>query len=81
MDNFTWLKHAETGGYFECPDAAVDDMREKGWEPSDPPVPIDPTVAEQLAWREQQAAALAAETTKPNKAAPRGDNEGVSVDG
>jgi hypothetical protein len=59
-----WLRHEETGGYFHCPVDAVDEMRAKGWEPSDPPPPeVNPAIAEQLAWREQQQA----ETTKPRR--------------
>ena len=70
----TWLKHAEHGGYFECPDAAVDDWREMGWELSDPPPAApNPAVAEQLAWRAELAAE--AEKSKPTKAARRGESK------
>lgn len=69
MDDFTWLKHAETGGYFRCPNAAVDDMAELGWRPSEAPEEPNPTVAESLAWRAAQA------EPKPTKAATRGKTE------
>ena len=34
-----WLKHAETGGYWQCPDdeAVIGWHKARGWEPSDPP--------------------------------------------
>lgn len=69
MDGFTWLRHREHRGYWRCPDAAVDDMAERGWEPTDPPPPQpDPAVAEQLAWRAEQAARTAATADpKPTK--------------
>lgn len=69
MDEFTWLKHRETGGYFRCPNAAVDDMAERGWEPSEAPEEPNPTVAEHLAWRAQL------QESKPTKAATRGKTE------
>lgn len=76
MTDFTWLRHKEHGGYFHCPAGAVDDMAELGWEPSDaPPPPIEATVAEQLAWRAEQAAAAEAEKSKSTKAATRGKSE------
>ncbi len=76
-DEFTWLRHPETGGHFRCPTGAVDDMAELGWEPSDPPVEINPAVAEHLAWR-QQLARQQAEQTKPTKPATRGKSEEMS---
>lgn len=33
----TWLKHSETGGYWQCPDEAVGAFKARGWKPSDPP--------------------------------------------
>jgi hypothetical protein len=68
-DGFTWTRHREHGGYWRCPDGALDDMAERGWEPCDTPPPQpDPAVAEQLAWRAEQAAAA----SKSPRAARRG---------
>ncbi len=62
-----WTQHKEHGGYFHCPVDALDEMRAKGWEPSDPPPPpVNPAVAEQLAWREEQAEKAKAES-KPRR--------------
>lgn len=73
MDGFTWVRHKEHGGYWQCPDAALDEMRKIGWEPSEAPDEPNPAVAEQLAWRAEQAAAAEAEKkSKPTKAASRG---------
>jgi hypothetical protein len=69
MSDFVWLKHKEHGGYFHSPADAVGDMADLGWEPSDPPPPqIEATVAEQLAWRAEQAAAAEAEKKTSAKA-------------
>jgi hypothetical protein len=79
VDDFTWLKHAETGGHFRCPNGAVDDMAELGWEPSEAPEEINPAVAEHLAWRrEQELARQQAEEPKPSKSATRGDSKEMS---
>lgn len=52
----TWVRHREHGGYFHCPDDALPDMQAKGWEISEaPPEPVNPAVAEQLAWQQAQA--------------------------
>jgi hypothetical protein len=81
VDGFVWLHNSETGGYFRCPDGAVDDWREMGWEPSDPPEEVNPAIASRLALeREQAEAAQAAETsrkaatTKSTKSARRGES-------
>ena len=79
MDDFTWLKHAETGGHFRCPNGAVDDMAELGWEPSEAPEEINPAVAEQLAWRrEQELARQHAEAPNPTTPATRGKSKEMS---
>lgn len=63
-DEFTWLRHSETGGTFRCPDAAVDDWLDMGWEVADgAPADPNPVVAEHLAYREKQAAAAQATKT------------------
>ena len=65
-----WLYHAEIGGYFHCPVEAVDAWGERGWKPSDPPPePVNPAVAESLAWRAEQ---LARQETKPAKSTKTG---------
>lgn len=73
----TWVKHKETGGYWQCPDGVLDEMRKQGWEPSEAPAEPNPAIAEALAWRREQAEAAAreAETTKPTKPATRGKSE------
>ena len=53
----TWVRHREHGGYFHCPVDALPDMQAKGWEPSEaPPEPVNPAIAEQLAWQQAKAA-------------------------
>ncbi len=48
MDSgFTWTRHVEHGGYFRCPDDALDDWVARGWIVSDPPEPGNPATAEQ----------------------------------
>lgn len=80
-DDFIWLHHAETGGHFRCPAAAVDDMAQLGWQLADgPPEEINPAVAEQLAWR-QELAAQAAQPKPTTKTAARGDQKEMSDDG
>lgn len=64
MDTAThvWLYNPTTGGYWQCPVAAVADYLASGWERAEqPPPPPNPAVAEALAWREQQRAAAEAE--------------------
>lgn len=74
MDGFTWTRHAEHGGYFRCPDGALDDMAAAGWVPIDgePPEPPSSAVAEQLAWRAGRASHA---KSKPTKAAVRGEDK------
>ena len=33
----TWLKHKESGGYWQAPEAVVEAFEARGWEPCDPP--------------------------------------------
>ena len=65
-DDRVWLRHKDTGHFWECPAGAVDDWRGMGWEPTDErPALHNPVVAERLAWEaEQLAAAEAAEKSK-----------------
>lgn len=63
-----WLRHPESGGYFNCPMEAVDAWKGRGWEESDPPVEPNAAIAEQVAFREQQAASAEANKTAEDKA-------------
>lgn len=84
MDEFVWLHNPDTGGYFRCPAAAVDDWKDNGWEVAEePPAEPNPVTAETLAWREQQdqAAQAAGQTDKPTKPARRGAQNGELSDG
>lgn len=68
VDGFTWLTHPETGGSFNCPDAAVADWLANGWQPGEAPVEVNPAIAERIAFEQQQAAAAAqTKTTKPRR--------------
>jgi hypothetical protein len=83
---FVWLKHPDTGGYFRCPAAAVEDWLANGWEVADePPAESNPVTAENLAWREQQDQAAtkpAKQNDKPTtKVARRGAQNGDMSDG
>jgi hypothetical protein len=83
-----WLRHPETGGYFNCPTEAIDVWKAKGWEESDPPEELNPAIAERNAFLAQQAAsaeankAAAAEsddsktrTTKSTKSAAKSEEK------
>jgi hypothetical protein len=67
MDGFTWTRHAEHGGYFRCPDEALDDMAGRGWVMCDPPEPLNLATVEHPA---QQA-----ELSKTTIAASRGQSK------
>jgi hypothetical protein len=79
-DERTWLRNPQTGGYFHCPNGAVDHWKALGWQPVDePPAELNPAVAELVAWREARAAeqdSSSADTetppapTKPRRGAP-----------
>lgn len=56
MDEFTWTRHHETGGYWKCPNGALDEMKKLGWEPTEPPREPNPAVDERLAWLAAQDA-------------------------
>lgn len=74
---FTWLRHPETGGTWECPDGAVEQWEAMGWERCDPPEVVNPAVAARLEQERQLAEQRAAEekaaekTTKATKAAAK----------
>lgn len=65
-DDFVWLVHPDTSGYFRCPAGAVDDWTRMGWEPSDPPTEFNPATAEQPA--QQPPAAIETPIETPKKA-------------
>lgn len=75
----TWVRNKETGGTWHAPTDWLEQFPDEAadWEPCDPPVEINPAVAEHLAWRREQEAAAAENTkpTKPTKAASRGTKE------
>jgi hypothetical protein len=83
-DELVLMHNAETDGWFECPAAAVESWRARGWEVADPDErPADPNpVVEELAAFQAESAARAAEAAKPAKKAakstapaPSGDEE------
>jgi hypothetical protein len=54
-DGFTWMKHPEVGIPWRCPDAAVDQWIDLGHERCDPPVEINPAIADRLALERERA--------------------------
>lgn len=67
-DPRTWLRHPETGGYFHCPDGAVEGWEEIGWQRSDPPPPEpNPAVADRLALERELAEKAEAEAKPARK--------------
>lgn len=78
MDGFTWTRHVDTGGYFRCPNDALDEMAKRGWLPCEPPEPPNPATAEHLAWRAEQVARKerdAGRKATTTTAAARGNSE------
>jgi len=81
MDGFTWVTSPETGGFWQCPDGALDDMIKLGWQPCEAPREPNPAVDERLAWlaeQDQAAKAAAAEkaaAVKTTKPARRGETQ------
>ena len=60
-DERVWLRHKETGHFWECPAGVVGDWAEMGWEPTDErPEEFNPVVATRLAWEADQRAAAEA---------------------
>lgn len=72
-DERVWLKNSQTGGFFECPAAAVDDWADLGWKPTDerPVVPNPATAEMPREWFEPIPAPdqVADQTTKPDDGA------------
>ena len=56
-EDWTWLKHNETGGLWKAPTAVVADVAKQGWAPTDErPVEPNPATAEMpREWFEQEA--------------------------
>lgn len=74
----TWVKHPDTGGHWQCPNEALDEMKALGWEPCDAPPEPNPAIAERLAWEAEQNKLRGAERaaeTKPTRAARRGEDQ------
>lgn len=79
----TWVRHRDHGGFWQCPDGALEAMAELGWEVVDPalvPPEPNPAVAERVAWEAEQAeiaqaAEQSARKSKPTRAASRGESE------
>lgn len=72
----TWVRHAEHGGYWQCPTDALDAMADLGWQPVDPsevPPEPDPAVAERIAWEAARAAEAEKAESTSTRAARRGE--------
>lgn len=69
----TWVRHTETGNFWQCPDEALEHFMALGWEPSEAPPEPNPAVAERIAWEQSQAAAEADDTQ--SKPASRGKSK------
>jgi hypothetical protein len=67
-DELLWMRHTdpEHAGWFQCPAAAVEAFRARGWElaEGDPPPEPNPAVAELAAFQAEQAKAEAAKPAK-----------------
>lgn len=71
---FTWLRHAEHGGYFRCPVAAIAYWTPRGWVPSDPPPEVDPTHDPYAIFETETEPAQATAPTKPTKSGKAGES-------
>lgn len=57
-DERVWLKHEDTGHFFECSAGAVEAHGELGWAPTNErPEEVNPVTAENVAWQAEQRAA------------------------
>jgi hypothetical protein len=66
-DELVWMHNAETGGWFECPAAAVQAWQARGWEVADAkerPAEANPVVEELAAFQAERAKAAAAKPAK-----------------
>lgn len=71
-DERVWLRHKETGGYFNCPAGVVDEWKALGFEPSEPPEEHNPVIAGRLAWLAELEAAKQA-TKASAKSGPKNE--------
>lgn len=77
----TWVRHTETGGYWQCPNDALDVYLAKGWEITDPPAEPNPAIAERLAWQAQQQAPETATAAQADTPRPRAARRDQSTEG
>lgn len=59
-DDLILMRNTETGGWFDCPAAAVDAWRARGWEVADPderPAEANPVTEERTAALQDEPAA------------------------
>lgn len=67
-DDFTWLHHPDTDGYFRCPNAAVKAWTARGWELAEGPPPEEDKTRDEpmlAALREALEAEQAPPTSEP----------------
>lgn len=67
-DGFTWMKHPDVDIPWRCPDGAVDQWIDLGHERCDPPVEINPAIADRLALERELADKAAAEEAAAKEA-------------
>ena len=72
-DERVWLRHKDTGGYFNCPAGVVDEWTALGFEPSDAPEEHNPVIAGRLAWLAEQQAAQQVTTKASAKSGPKNE--------
>lgn len=78
-DELVLMHHADTNAWFECPAAAIDAWRARGWEIADPddrPADPNPVVEELAAFQ----AAEQAKAAKPAKKAAKSTASASSGD-
>jgi hypothetical protein len=74
-DERVWLTHPEHGGYFHAPAGAVEVWVDMGWVVADTgPEEHNPVIAEQLAWRAEQAAQAEAAAASAKTSRKSGTN-------
>ncbi|MFC6017800.1 hypothetical protein ACFP2T_16485 [Plantactinospora solaniradicis] len=72
-----WLRNKDTGGYFACPEPAVEDWLGLGWERSDPPPPDpSPVVAERIEWERQRSTEQQKPKTRRSGTTDKGESDG-----
>lgn len=71
-DELVLMHHDDTDAWFECPAAAVDAWRARGWEVADPedrPAEPNPAVQERIGFEAQHAESAAEESDEGPAAA------------